>query len=37
MIGLGVIAASRYKGAKVIAVDIDDLKLEKAKVLGEII
>ncbi len=34
MIGLGVIAASGYKGAKVIAVDIDDLKLEKAKVLG---
>jgi len=34
MIGLGVIAASGYKGAKVIAVDIDDLKLEKAKALG---
>jgi 2-desacetyl-2-hydroxyethyl bacteriochlorophyllide A dehydrogenase len=34
MIGLGVIAASGYKGVKVIAVDIDDLKLEKAKALG---
>ena len=34
MIGLGAIAASGYKGAKVIAVDIDDLKLEKAKALG---
>lgn len=34
MIGLGVIAASTYKGAKVIAVDIDDLKLIKAKALG---
>jgi len=36
MIGLGVIAASTYKGAKVIAVDIDDLKLKKAKALGAI-
>jgi 2-desacetyl-2-hydroxyethyl bacteriochlorophyllide A dehydrogenase len=36
MIGLGVIAASIYKGAKVIAVDIDDLKLIKAKALGAI-
>jgi len=36
MIGLGVIAASAYKGAKVIAVDIDDLKLIKAKALGAI-
>lgn len=36
MIGLGVIAASKYKGAKVIAVDIDDLKLKKAKALGAI-
>jgi 2-desacetyl-2-hydroxyethyl bacteriochlorophyllide A dehydrogenase len=36
MIGLGVIAASIYKGAKVIAVDIDDLKLKKAKALGAI-
>ena len=36
MIGLGVIAASVYKGAKVIAVDIDDLKLIKAKTLGAI-
>jgi len=34
MIGLGAIAASGYKGAKIIAVDIDDLKLEKAKALG---
>jgi len=34
MIGLGAIAASGYKGAKVIAVDIDDLKLKKAKALG---
>ncbi|MCK4241648.1 MAG: zinc-binding alcohol dehydrogenase family protein [Candidatus Atribacteria bacterium] len=34
MIGLGAIAASGYKGAKVIAVDINDLKLEKAKALG---
>jgi len=33
MIGLGTIAASGYKGAKVIVVDIDDLKLEKAKAL----
>jgi len=31
MIGLGVIVASTYKGAKVIAVDIDDLKLKKQK------
>ena len=36
MIGLGVIAASTYKGAKVIAVDVDDLKLKKAKALGAI-
>jgi len=36
MIGLGVIVASAYKGAKVIAVDIDDLKLIKAKALGAI-
>jgi len=36
MIGLGVIAASTYNGAKVIAVDIDDLKLKKAKALGAI-
>jgi 2-desacetyl-2-hydroxyethyl bacteriochlorophyllide A dehydrogenase len=34
VIGLGAIASAAYKGAKVIAVDVDDAKLKKAKALG---
>lgn len=34
MIGLGVIAAAVYRAANVIAVDIDDAKLERARSLG---
>ncbi len=33
-IGLGAIAASSYKGSKVVAIDIDDNKLELAKKFG---
>ena len=34
VIGLGAVAAAAFTGAEVIAVDIDDKKLEKAKCLG---
>ncbi|HYZ83022.1 MAG TPA: zinc-binding alcohol dehydrogenase family protein [Bryobacteraceae bacterium] len=34
MIGLGAIAASAYKGSRVIAVDVDDRKLDLAKRMG---
>ena len=35
-IGLGAIAGARYQGARVIAIDIDDRKLEKGKACGAI-
>jgi 2-desacetyl-2-hydroxyethyl bacteriochlorophyllide A dehydrogenase len=36
VIGLGVIVAASFKGARVIAVDIDDGKLERARELGAV-